>query len=58
MTERVAMAYQNQNKFTFDFTETSKKAFDVYGGNTKILSSLNKNMMELMDYGMKKSQEN
>ena len=57
MTERVATAYQNQNKFTFDFTETSKKTFDVYGGNTQILYSLNKNMIELMDYGMKKPQE-
>jgi len=57
MTERVATAYQNQNKFTFDFTETSKKAFDMYGGNTQILSSLNKNMIELMDYEMKESQK-
>lgn len=57
MTERVATAYQNQNKFTFDFTETSKKAFDMYGGNTQILSSLNKNIIELMDYEMKESQK-
>lgn len=57
MTERVTTAYQNQNKFTFDFTETSKKAFDVYSENTMILSSLNKNMMELMDYGINKSQK-
>ena len=57
MTERVATAYQNQNKFTFDFTETSKKAFDIFSENTEIFASLNKNMIELMDYGMKESQK-
>ena len=58
MTEKVTAAYHNQNKFAIDSTETSKKVFDVYSENVEILSLLNKNMMELMDYGMKKSQEN
>jgi len=54
MIERATIAYQNQNKFVFDSSETSKKAFDVFSENTMILASLNKNMMELMTSGMKK----
>lgn len=53
--EKAIKAYQNQNKFVFDSTETSKKAFDVFSENTKILGSLNKNMMELMASSMKKN---
>jgi len=58
ITERAITAYQNQNKFTFDSTETSKKIFDVFSENTKIFASLNKNMMELMESGMKKYTQN
>jgi len=58
MMERATTAYQNQNKFVFDSTETSKKIFDVFSENTKIFSSLNKNMMELMASGMKKYTQN
>jgi len=54
MTEKATKAYQNQNKFVFDSTETSKKIFDIFKENTKILGSLNKNMMELMTSSMKK----
>ena len=54
MIERAITAYQSQNKFVFDSTETSKKVFDVFSENTKILASLNKNMMELMASSMKK----
>ena len=55
MMEKAIKAYQNQNKFVFDSTETSKKAFDVFSENTKILGSLNKNMMDLMASSMKKN---
>ncbi|MDH3313294.1 MAG: hypothetical protein OEM28_09150 [Nitrosopumilus sp.] len=54
MLERATNAYQSQNKFVFDSTETSKKVFDVFSENTKIFSALNKNMMELMASSMKK----
>lgn len=54
MIERATTAYQNQNKFVFDSTETSKKVFDVFSENTKIFASLNRNMMELMASGMEK----
>ncbi|MDH5463607.1 MAG: hypothetical protein OEY17_05675 [Nitrosopumilus sp.] len=54
MMERATKAYQNQNKFVFDSTETSKKIFDIFNENTKILGSLNKNMVELMASSMKK----
>ena len=54
MIERAITAYQSQNKFVFDSTEASKKVFDVFSENTKILASLNKNMMELMASSMKK----
>ena len=54
MMEKAANAYQNQNKFIFDSTETSKKIFDVFSENTKIFAALNKNMMELMTSSMKK----
>ena len=46
ITEQAITAYQNQNKFVVDSTETSKKIFDVFSENTKIFASLNKNMME------------
>ncbi len=58
MMERATTAYQNQNKFVVDSTETSKKIFDVFSENTKIFASLNKNMMELMASGMKKYTQN
>jgi len=58
LTERAITAYQNQNKFTFDSAETSKKIFDVFSENTKIFASLNKNMIELMESGMKKYTKN
>jgi len=58
LTERAITAYQNQNKFAFDSTETSKKIFDVFSENTKIFASLNKNMIELMESGMKKYTQN
>jgi len=58
ITERAITAYQNQNKFAFDSTETSKKIFDVFSENTKIFASLNKNMIELMESGMKKYTQN
>jgi DNA-binding transcriptional regulator YhcF (GntR family) len=54
MMEKAINAYQNQNKFVFDSTETSKKIFDAFSENTKIFASLNKNMMELMASSMKK----
>ena len=54
MIERAITAYQNQNKFVVDSTETSNKIFDVFSENTKIFASLNKNMIELMESGMKK----
>lgn len=54
MMERATNAYQNQNKFVFDSTETSKKIFDLFSENTKIFVALNKNMMELMASSMKK----
>ena len=54
MMERATNAYQNQNKFVFDSTETSKKIFDIFSENTKIFASLNKNMIELMASSMKK----
>jgi len=58
IAERAITAYQNQNKFTIDSTETSKKIFDVFSENTKIFASLNKNMIELMESGMKKYTQN
>ena len=58
MMESATTAYQNQNKFVFDSTETSKKIFDVFSENTKIFASLNKNMMELMESGMSKNTQN
>ena len=58
ITERAITAYQNQNKFAFDSTETSKKIFDVFSENTKIFASLNKNMIELMESVMKKYTQN
>jgi DNA-binding transcriptional regulator YhcF (GntR family) len=58
MIERSINAYQKQNKFVFDSTETSKKIFDVFSENTKIFALLNKNMMELMESGMNKSTQN
>jgi len=58
MIESATTAYQNQNKFVVDSTETSKKIFDVFSENTKIFASLNKNMMELMASGMKKYTQN
>ncbi len=58
MIERSITAYQKQNKFVFDSTETSKKIFDVFSENAKIFASLNKNMMELMESGMNKSTQN
>ena len=54
MMEKASKAYQNQNKFVFDSTETSKKIFDIFSENTKIFSSLNKNMIDLMTSSMKK----
>lgn len=54
MMEKASKAYQNQNRFVFDSTETSKKIFDIFNENTKIFSSLNKNMIELMISSMKK----
>ena len=54
MIERATNAYQNQNKFVFDSTETSKKIFDIFSENTTIFASLNKNMMDLMASSMKK----
>jgi len=58
ITERAITAYQNQNKVAFDSTETSKKIFDVFSENTKIFASLNKNMIELIESGMKKYTQN
>jgi len=58
IAERAITAYQNQNKFAIDSTETSKKIFDVFGENAKIFSSLNKNMIELIESGMKKYTQN
>ena len=58
MMEKATNAYQNQNKFVFDSTETSKKIFDVFSENTKIFASLNKNMMDLMVSSMKKYSQN
>jgi len=58
MIARSITAYQKQNKFVFDSTETSKKIFDVFSENTKIFASLNKNMMELMESGMSKNTQN
>ncbi len=58
MIERAITTYQNQNKFVVDSTETSNKIFDVFSENTKIFASLNKNMIELMESGMKKFTQN
>lgn len=58
ITERAITAYQNQNKFAFDSTETSKNIFDVFSENAQIFASLNKNMIELMESGMKKYTQN
>jgi len=58
ITERAITAYQNQNKVAFDSTETSKKIFDVFSENAKIFASLNKNMIELIESGMKKYTQN
>ncbi len=58
MIESATTAYQNQNKFVFDSTQTSEKIFDVFSENAQIFSSLNKNMMELMVSGMKKYTQN
>ena len=54
MMENATDAYQNQNKFVFDSTETPKKIFDAFGENSTIFASLNKNMMDLMTSSMKK----
>ncbi len=54
MMEKASKAYQNQNKFVFDSAEASKKIFDIFSENTKIFSSLNKNMIDLMTSSMKK----
>ena len=54
MMEKASKAYQNQNRFVFDSTETSKKIFDIFNENTKIFSSLHKNMIDLMTSSMKK----
>jgi len=54
MIEKASKAYQNQNKFVFDSAEASKKIFDIFSENTKIFSSLNKNMIDLMTSSMKK----
>ncbi len=58
MMDRATTAYQNQNKFVVDSTETSNKIFNVFSENTKIFASLNKNMIELMESGMKKFTQN
>ena len=54
MMERASNAYQNQNKYVFDSTETSKKIFNIFSENANIFAALNKNMMELMASSMKK----
>ena len=58
IAERAITAYQNQNKVAFDSTETSKKIFDIFSENAKIFASLNKNMIELIEFGMKKYTQN
>ena len=58
MIDRTAIAYQNQHKIIADSTEASKKIFDVFNENTKIFSSLNKNMIELMESTLKKHVDN
>ena len=58
MIDSSVTAYQNQNKIAVDSVEASKKMFDAIGENTKILGSLNKNMMDFMESAMKKYSRN
>ncbi len=58
MIENSVTAYQNQNKIAVDSAEVSKKMFDAIGENTKILGSLNKNIMDFMESAMKKYSKN
>ena len=58
MIDSSVTAYQNQNKIAVDSTEVSKKMFDVIGENTKILGSLNRNIMDFMESAMKKYSRN
>jgi hypothetical protein len=58
ITDQAITAYKNQNKFTIDSAETSKKIFDAFNENTKTLASLNKNMIELMLSAMKQKTQN
>ena len=55
ITEQAITAFQNQNKFALDSTETSKKIFDAFNENTKTIAALNKNMIELMLSAMKQT---
>ena len=58
MIDSSVTAYQNQNKIAVDSAEVSKKMFDAIGENTKILGSLNKNIMDFMESAMKKYSKN
>ena len=58
MIDSSVTAYQNQNKIAVDSAEASKKMFDVIGENTKILGSLNRNIMDFMESAMKKYTKN
>ncbi|MDH3191557.1 MAG: hypothetical protein OEM18_02570 [Nitrosopumilus sp.] len=58
ITDQAITAYKNQNKFTIDSAETSKKIFDAFNENTKTLASLNKNMIELMLSAIKQKTQN
>ena len=53
VTDQAITAFQNQNKFALDSSETSKKIFDAFNENTKTFASLNKNIIELMVSSMK-----
>jgi hypothetical protein len=55
ITEQAITAFQNQNKFAQDSSETSKKIFDAFNENTKTFASLNKNMLELMVSAIQKN---
>ena len=57
ITEQAITAFQNQNKFAQDSSETSKKVFDAFNENTKTFASLNKNMMELIVSAIQRTQK-
>ena len=58
ITDQAIDAFKNQNKFTLNSVETTRKIFDAFNENNKTFASLNKNLIELMTSAMKSRSQN